>query len=300
MGFADSAKAKKLADALTRSKEAPRRTSSASTENSQLTSSPPTVYRLGPMNIPKDLAGMTKLLHSELQKIEQSQSVILSIAQKMDAMKAASVETVYGQAPDENGDVSPQNVTLNTLTAAASVTAGIVDATQLNNNTHVGSDIWVDATPGGGNVVLKATNELLLQANGGTVTADNSQYVSNHDVGFIQNAPWNDVSGNGTNYDNIGFPIWMNGSSDYASYHIRGQVQGQYDWAQWVMSYPAGQQVLEMQSSGAILHNGGAMATLQKTESVINMSIALAREELKAEIYAELLALNPGIVIPRQ
>ncbi|ASG63926.1 hypothetical protein CEW81_18230 [Kluyvera genomosp. 3] len=66
------------------------------------------------------------------------------------------------------------------------------------------------------------------------------------------------------------------------------------------MNYPGGSQVLEMQSSGALVHNGAPMATLAKTEALINMSIALAREEVKAEIYTELLALNPGIVIPQQ
>ncbi|ASG63927.1 hypothetical protein CEW81_18235 [Kluyvera genomosp. 3] len=222
-----STKTKALAEARERATKQIRRTSLASTSNkqSEVAQKPPQVYRVEGMNIPDDLAGMTKLVHSELQKIEQSQSVILSIWERLNADTTPNVQTVYGQAPDAAGDVSPQNVTLNTLTAATSVTAGIVDATQLNNNTHVGSDIWVDATPGGANVVVKCTNELLIQANGGTVTADNSQYVSNHDVGFIQNAPWNDVSGNGTNYDNIGFPIWMNGSSDYGSYHVRGRYR---------------------------------------------------------------------------
>lgn len=104
MGFADAAKAKKLTEAMRRSKTSIRETSSESTDNSQLTSSPPTVYRLGKLNIPKDMAGMTKLLHSELQKIEQSQSVILSIAEKVNAMTSI-VETVNGTAPDDDGNV---------------------------------------------------------------------------------------------------------------------------------------------------------------------------------------------------
>jgi hypothetical protein len=39
------------------------------------------------------------------------------------------------------------------------------------------------------------------------------------------------------------------------------------------------------------------MARSTAVEAQINMSIALSREELKAEIYAELLANNPGLIV---
>ncbi|WP_419057410.1 hypothetical protein [Kluyvera georgiana] len=301
MGFADAAKAKQLADALERSKTSIRSTSSASTENSQLTAKPPTVYRLGPMNIPKDLAGMTKLLHSELQKIEQSQSVILSIAQKMDEMKAASVETVYGTAPDENGDVSPQDITLNSV-SAQTLTSGIVDATQLNNNTHVGNDVWIDARPGGTNVVVYGTNTITLDAGGGQINTPNSYFMSHHDQGYVQSAP---SVGDSSNPSNGGWPIWLNENSADNLYFIRGELVGQYHWGQWaVQNRDGGWCYLEQRilgpGSGQLFWNGGQLAEVRQTEAMVNMSIALAREELKAEIYAELLTLNPGIVIPQQ
>lgn len=88
MGIADKAKAAQLAAARLRSKTLVRETSGASTDNSQLTSSPPTVYRLSKLNIPSNLDGMTKLVHSELQKIEQSQSVILTLWQEYQAQKS--------------------------------------------------------------------------------------------------------------------------------------------------------------------------------------------------------------------
>lgn len=306
MGFADSAKAKQLADALARSKEATRRTSSASTENSQLTSSPPTVYRLGPMNIPRDLAGMTKLVHSELQKIEQSQSVILSIAQKMDEMKAASVETINGVGPDDAGNIDIggewEQIT-KTLEGES------VPGYQLN-------DIFVGTVPSNGNLVIAMASGTVIRSDGTSFNIEASadiwltpqgynrtahQFESNEDTAFIQSAPWQDWSGGaGTNMVNTGFPIWMDGDSNNATYFRRCQVPGQYNYAQWVMYNGAVEYTLEMQDNGTLFWNGRVMSTRQEIESLMNMSIALAREELKAEIYAELLALNPGIVIPQQ
>lgn len=84
----------------------------------------------------------------------------------------------------------------------------------------------------------------------------NGRVNSLADQGFVQNAPWIDVSGNGTNYDNGGFPIWLNGDPNNASYHLRGRVIDQYDWAQWIMNYPGGSQYIEMRSTGELLFNG--------------------------------------------
>ena len=133
---------------------------------------------------------------------------------------------------------------------------------------------------------------------GGNIYEQNSVYVSDHDQGFLQNASW--ITSDNITYVNGGFPIWMNDDPTNAAYHARGAVTGYYHLAQWMMNYDGtGSTSLEMQSSESLYWNGRLMSTIQETQAVINMSIALTREELKAEIYAELLALNPGIVIPQ-
>lgn len=95
-----------LINARERSKQGIRRTSQSSTANpqSEVTKKPPQLYRLEKMNVPDTMAAMTRMVHAELQKIETSQSTILSLWQQMQEM-SGTVETVNGNAPDDSGNV---------------------------------------------------------------------------------------------------------------------------------------------------------------------------------------------------
>lgn len=77
-------KAAASVDALERSQQAPRRTSSASTQN-ELTASAPALYQVTKINVPASLGEVGKLIHSECTKIQQSQTIILSLWQQQEA-----------------------------------------------------------------------------------------------------------------------------------------------------------------------------------------------------------------------
>ncbi|EGF4598780.1 hypothetical protein ICE59_003222 [Salmonella enterica subsp. enterica serovar Agama] len=74
-----------LADARRRATTNVRKTSSASTTNAQseVAESPPTVYQVPNINVPENLEEAAKLIQSELQKIAQSQSVLLTLWEKL-------------------------------------------------------------------------------------------------------------------------------------------------------------------------------------------------------------------------
>ncbi|EBV5232285.1 hypothetical protein NE78_000526 [Salmonella enterica subsp. enterica serovar Telelkebir] len=83
-------KLKALADARRRANLNVRTTSSASTTNAQseVAESPPTVYQVPNINVPENLEEAAKLIQSELQKIAQSQSVLLTLWEKLKAQYA--------------------------------------------------------------------------------------------------------------------------------------------------------------------------------------------------------------------
>lgn len=85
----------------------------ATASTSQVNNAPPQVYRVPRMNMPKDLAELTQLLHGELTKIEQSQSLIMSIYDQLNGEEgfltgdgSESVRfrhLVIGDDPDNGG-----------------------------------------------------------------------------------------------------------------------------------------------------------------------------------------------------
>lgn len=79
------AKLQQRANASARSKLPARQTSSASTSNSEVTERPPQVYQAPQINVPENLHEAAKLIHDELNKIAQSQSVILTLWKKYEA-----------------------------------------------------------------------------------------------------------------------------------------------------------------------------------------------------------------------
>lgn len=89
-------KRKQRESALLRSKTDVRRTSSASTQNSQVTERPPQAYQAPQMNIPEDFHEVAKLVHEEFAKIAQSQSVLLSLWQKLSHMGVDGSGVTFG------------------------------------------------------------------------------------------------------------------------------------------------------------------------------------------------------------
>lgn len=85
-------KLKALADARRRAALNVRTTSSASTTNAQseVAESPPTVYQVPNINVPENLEEAAKLIQSELQKIAQSQSVLLTLWEKLKSQAATA------------------------------------------------------------------------------------------------------------------------------------------------------------------------------------------------------------------
>lgn len=72
-----------------------RRYSSKSVSNkqqSEVTERPPNLYRVPKINIPDNLHDVARLVQSELQKIEQSQSVMLSLWEKYQEQKTELVQ----------------------------------------------------------------------------------------------------------------------------------------------------------------------------------------------------------------
>ncbi|HCL5072919.1 TPA: hypothetical protein N2F43_002183 [Salmonella enterica] len=82
---ASELKLKAIADARRRATLNVRTTSNASTTNAQseVTESPPAIYQVPNINVPENLEEAAKLIQSELQKISQSQSILLTLWEKL-------------------------------------------------------------------------------------------------------------------------------------------------------------------------------------------------------------------------
>ncbi|ELY9612858.1 hypothetical protein ACEF96_003145 [Salmonella enterica] len=105
-------KLKALADARHRANLATRQTSQESTNNSQseVAESPPVVYQVPNINVPENLEEAAKLIQSELQKISQSQSVLLTLWEKLksQAATASGVEFTKQVSFQDNPQVEGQ------------------------------------------------------------------------------------------------------------------------------------------------------------------------------------------------
>ncbi|XUA17736.1 hypothetical protein ACQVA2_13740 [Citrobacter sp. OP27] len=99
-GQIQAAKTAQRENARRRSKEATRRTSSASTSNTQseVTERPPQVYRVPQINVPQNLHDAAKLIQGELTKIAQSQSIILTLWEKLRG-QVAGADSVQFNVP---------------------------------------------------------------------------------------------------------------------------------------------------------------------------------------------------------
>ncbi|EEC0942643.1 hypothetical protein UJ11_003563 [Salmonella enterica subsp. enterica] len=101
-----------LADARRRANLNVRTTSNSSTENAQseVTESPPAVYQVPNINVPENLEEAAKLIQSELQKISQSQSVLLTLWEKLksQAATATGVEFTKQVSFEDNPQIQGQ------------------------------------------------------------------------------------------------------------------------------------------------------------------------------------------------
>lgn len=57
-------------------------------EQNQVTSKPPTLYRVSHINVPMDLAECARLIHFELSAVAKSQSILLTLWQENQESKA--------------------------------------------------------------------------------------------------------------------------------------------------------------------------------------------------------------------
>ncbi|HCM2495373.1 TPA: hypothetical protein N3D36_004586 [Salmonella enterica subsp. enterica serovar Lehrte] len=85
-------KLKSIADARHRATLNVRTASNASITNAQseVAESPPVVYQVPNINVPENLEEAAKLIQSELQKISQSQSVLLTLWEKLKSQAATA------------------------------------------------------------------------------------------------------------------------------------------------------------------------------------------------------------------
>lgn len=203
-----------LAGARRRATTNVRKTSNASTANTQseVTESPPTVYQVPNINVPENLEEAAKLIQSELQKISQSQSILLTLWEKL----RNQVATASGVE----------------FTKPVTFAAG---ATSTYNN-------------------------------GGAYPV----YINNWWDGASRGAVWELDCNDPVNSTYIAyFQRQIDGGT---LFNVNGTIQGNIATNQLGHHYV--------------------------TDRQLDVREALSRDELTAEIYAELYRLNPGIVIP--
>lgn len=253
-----------------------RRTSLSSTSNeqSELTKTPPTVYRLAKINVPDNLVDMTKTLHGELQKIEQSQSVILSIWQKVQSMLPHS-DSLEFKLPVTFDDTA----TFGDVEVNGALTAKAAEITSITADS-----------------VTAATDDLYLYGTNvyseGTFRTPDSGYFGALATGISFTAT-----------GGVQYPIRL---SSYASesYQTAEMVYNSTDSSNAVQAnawfdFKRGSAGAR-QTGGIAAYCGNFTVNNSPitTQRALDVNLAILRAEIKAEIYAELLALNPGIVIP--
>lgn len=340
----EQAKLKQREDAHRRSQQAPRRSSQqaiSSEAQSEVTERAPNLYRVPQINVPEDLQGVARLIQAELQKIEASQSVLLSIWQKVkdqysghDDIEFKKTIRVNSPADQKIVRIRPDNTHWsydewrNNNDYSRDAYMGVAPNTnefQVNADTggigiyaH-GADITLVASGTNDSVAasMKANFMRYYYASGtsaqgvwpwgycpdnpyqeflttyidGAIVSDSARadYMTND----MNLAPINAVYFNYSSVTGV-----VNGSHyggacfDVAALHRGYRAQ---------VNYPYNAQVFEVRTHNGDNDTWSSWAIYEPaslTEKRINVELAFFREEVKAEIYAELLALNPGIVIP--
>ncbi len=310
----EQAKLKQREDARRRSRQAPRRASSqaVSSDQSEVTEEAPAVYRVPQINVPEDLQGAAKLIQTELAKIEQSQSILLTLWEKL---KSQSTTTDTDGSPalklTETLIIDPVN--------DHSIIQWREDTAQWNyNEWRTKSDGLRDAYMGiapdtnefqmqaeRGGVYIGALNDIKLQPNnsgsGGNVLINGSTAFNPIPNVLPQleddfnNAPWGycmisgvttNSPGNSQTYGTL-LTLCSMGTNGWAT-PAEMIASGQMYWLQQIFVNTSAALFIRQSTNG---QPWGAWLSYTAN--------ALTMEEIKKEIYAELLELNPGIVIPK-
>lgn len=241
----EQAKALQKQNARLRSQQTPRRSSQqaiSSETQSEVTERAPNLYRVPQINVPDDLQGVARLIQKELQKIEASQSILLSLWQKLQGQFANkdSIEFTKLVVFDENPEVEG-NFGWNCIPKGAqSVYGADMNAAPWGwarvNGQTVNTPVEGQATYG----------TVLTMSSGGT-------------EGFATPEDMRIAAENGTAQQCwVQQVLWNTSGAYYIRFWTNDGV-----WAGW-----------------------------------LEFSEAYTLEEIKKEIYAELLELNPGIVVP--
>lgn len=303
-------KRKQRESALLRSKTDVRRTSSASTDNSQVTERPPQAYQAPQINTPQDLHEVAKLVHGEFAKIAQSQSVLLSLWQKLSHMGVDGSGVTFGAgnltgaSPDgagiELGWNSDQTISYidfhsggkqdydarlrvdipSDTSVAGMAGLQIYAGAIANHNQNFTNPPYLHPDPH----YFKATHgsPYVMPVYTASLTGTDNLNTFDHTNGGIYH---NAANVNATTANN--YPVPYAGVLEVipSSVNKGGCLQRYTPYADAVHFY----QRLETQP--------GSWTEWEKFTGA-SVTIAEAVERAKREIYAELLALNAGIVVP--
>lgn len=268
----------------------------AQAEN-QATSQAPQVYRAPQINVPANRHEFAKLIQSELTKIEQAQSALLSLLEEARA-GSPGVKTINGEGPDSAGDVA---------LSAADVGAFPQTGGTLNGGLTIDMPsvptLWLSTAGSGGARLLQEPNGSLRLINdrAGRLLdlapeghmAYGGKIKSFEHKGMRQDGGGAAIPG-GTQVE--GFPITLFGDDSDSAFHTRGVIDGQYHFAQWALQWDGQWMSLEMRTDGKLYLNGVPVASAREAARHVDVSAAILRAEIKEEIYAELAAL--GVPVP--
>lgn len=288
----EQAKLKQREDARRRSRQAPRRASSQaiSSDQSEVTEEAPAVYRVPQINVPEDLQGVARLIQSELAKIEQSQTILLSLWEKV----KDQVNTATAVEINKTLKVIGNEIFIQRDPASQAGYYGFTDAQPVTTAYFGYPDVGYDMNwyNGLGSNSIQSYGNIILAAGlgglwGGVGINSNSNY-----------APPLQIDDSYASYgtENMMLRLNMQGVMRWQFGPYQGDFSIHYydgagTWAAEALRCDNGE--------GQLYSYGYRMARTTTVEAQINMSIALSREEWKADLYAELFALNPGIVIPQ-
>ncbi|MGK3361628.1 pyocin knob domain-containing protein [Citrobacter portucalensis] len=306
------AKLKQRVDARRRSQQAPRRASSqaVSSDQSEVTEEAPAVYRVPQINVPEDLQGVAKLIQTELAKIEQSQSILLSLWEKVKDQINSQTEVKINKKLRVMGDVLIERDP-NNQAGYFGIYDKANDLTGLFGYGGTGMNMsWQN---------FNANSS--IEAHAGELTAryqkpyytdgEANEYTLSYFPNSVQKFLTSYSNGSVINVPDRG--DYLTGDMNYApmdsiyfAYRAGNAINGPPKEGVCIdvqgLNYGYRLQLIGGYADNAIYyrtHNGdygtwGEWRTLATTAALEGM-----RLNLKAEIYAELLALNPGIVIPQ-
>lgn len=319
------AKLKQREDARRRSKQAPRRASSqaVSSDQSEVTEEAPAVYRVPQINVPEDLQGAAKLIQTELAKIEQSQSILLSLWEKVKD-QANSQTVISFSKPITGPQVSTDYLQVgNFINQSVNSDRAFRISTYQDANGNYVTELIGMATDGAGNENAVAWIDLMSSSDasrqGGSIQFNcethyvngkklmPSQYQAEtfnprvfplNDEALGPNDNISNLSGfNAGTYNNPananatpenGYPIQQAGALVVIPTGVSG-----YSCTQIYYPYDAiGFYKRNYAADSGVLQEWEHYAPSAAIEADLRLN-------LKKEIYAELLELNPGIVIPQ-